>query len=52
MILQKKALLKGLIILVNCTFNYTRNEQQLLADGTHRNPVTNSALPDRGDSYA
>lgn len=51
MILQKKALLKGLITLADCTFNYTRNEQQLLADSTHRNPVTNSALSDRGDSY-
>lgn len=52
MILQKKALLKGLITLADCMFNYTRNEQQLLADSTHKNPVTNSALSDRGDSYA
>lgn len=52
MILQKKALLKGLITLADCTFNYTRYEQQLLADITDRNSVINSALSDRGDNYA
>lgn len=52
MILQKKALLKGLITLADCKFNYTRYEQQLLADITDRNSVTNSALSDRGDNYA
>ena len=52
MILQKKALLKGLITLADCMFNYTRNEQQLLSQYMNTNSLTNAAISKRGNCHA
>lgn len=49
---NKKALVKGLIKSIDCMFNYTRNEQQLLSRYINTNSLTNAAISKRGNCHA
>lgn len=49
---NKKALVKGLIKSIDCMFDYTRNEQQLLSQYMNTNSLTNAAISKRGNCHA